>query len=76
MMVPGKAVRDDGAPIALDWRVTRTPEGWRILDVVVEGVSMALAWRNEFDSVIGRAGIDGLLAEMSRRVERRMASSS
>ena len=76
MMVPGKAARDDGAPIAVDWRVTQTPEGWRILDVLVEGVSMALTWRNEFDSVIGRAGMDGLLAEMSRRVEQRMAATS
>lgn len=76
MMVPGKASRADGAPIAVDWRVAQTPEGWRILDVVVEGVSMALAWRNEFDAVIGRVGIDGLLAEMARRTEPRMASAS
>jgi phospholipid transport system substrate-binding protein len=74
VVVPGQARRGDGASIAVDWRLTREPEGWRILDVVVEGVSLALAWRNEFDAVIGRAGLNGLLEEMARRVEPRLAA--
>lgn len=74
MIVPAQARREGGVPVAIDWRVTPAPGGWRILDVVVEGVSLALAWRNEFDAVIGQRGIDGLLDEMARRTGPRMAS--
>jgi phospholipid transport system substrate-binding protein len=74
MVVPAQAKRGGGPPIAIDWRVTPGPDGWRILDLVVEGVSLALAWRNEFDAVIGRTGLNGLLDEMARRVEPRMAA--
>ncbi len=75
MVVPAKARRDGDAPIAIDWRVTRDDGGWRILDVVVEGVSLALAWRNEFDAVITQKGLDGLLDQMERRTSARMAAS-
>lgn len=75
IVVPARAKRDGDAPIAIDWRVTQDTDGWRILDVVVEGVSMALAWRNEFDAVIARDGLDGLLQQMERRTSARMAAA-
>ncbi len=71
VVVPAQARRGNGAPVSIDWRLTQAADGWRILDVVVEGVSLALAWRNEFDAVIGRQGIDGLLDQMARRAETR-----
>jgi ABC-type transporter MlaC component len=36
-----------------------------IVDVVVEGVSMVLTFRSEFDSIVARRGIDGLLRELT-----------
>ena len=76
IVVPARAKRDGDAAITIDWRVTQAADGWRILDVVVEGVSLAVAWRNEFDAVIARNGIDGLLDQMERRTSARMASAS
>jgi phospholipid transport system substrate-binding protein len=50
-------------PLRVDWRVSKSDKGYRINDVVVEGVSMAVTQRQEFSSVIQRNGgqIDALL---------------
>ena len=68
-MVQSVIARPSGAPpIKVDWRVNRTAKGFKITDVVVEGVvvegvSMAVTQRQEFASVIQRNGgqIDALL---------------
>lgn len=55
--------RPQGEPIQVEWRLRREAGGWKIIDVVVEGISMAVTHRSEFSSVIGRHGgrIGGLL---------------
>jgi len=53
---------DSGPPIKVDWRVRHDDGGFKIIDVTVEGVSLALTQREEFAAVIGRNGgtIEGL----------------
>jgi phospholipid transport system substrate-binding protein len=53
-------------PARVDWRVRREDDGdgFKILDVVAEGVSLVVTTRSEFDSAIARGGIDGLLDQM------------
>jgi phospholipid transport system substrate-binding protein len=63
-MVQSMIARPSGAPpIKVDWRVNKTATGFKITDVIVEGVSMAVTQRQEFASVIQRNGgqIDALL---------------
>lgn len=50
--------REQGAPVDVDWRVRLNVRGggYRIVDVVVEGVSMAMTHRSDFDAVIQRGG--------------------
>jgi phospholipid transport system substrate-binding protein len=50
-------------PVKVDWRVAKVDGGFKITDVIVEGVSMAVTQRQEFSSVIQRNGgqIDALL---------------
>jgi phospholipid transport system substrate-binding protein len=62
-LVSSQITRPQGDPIQVEWRLRRAGEGWRIIDVVVEGISMAVTHRSEFSSVIGSHGgrIDGLL---------------
>src|SRR5262249_62019908 len=43
-----------GPPIKVDWRVGKSGEGYKIVDVIVEGISMAVTERQEFASVIQR----------------------
>jgi phospholipid transport system substrate-binding protein len=51
-------------PLLLEWRVREAGRP-AIVDVVVEGVSMVLTFRSEFDSIVARRGIDGLLRELT-----------
>ena len=62
-LVSSQITRPQGDPIQVEWRLRRAGEGWRIIDVVVEGISMAVTHRSEFSSVIGSHGgrIGGLL---------------
>ena len=56
-----------GALIDADWRVRNVDGTLRIIDVMVEGISMAITQRQEFSSVIRRKGIDGLIADLRAR---------
>ena len=49
---------DSGPEIQVDWRVRKKAGRYRVIDVVVAGVSMALTQRSEFASVIQRGGGD------------------
>jgi phospholipid transport system substrate-binding protein len=69
-MVVGSLVEGGPTPIRLDWRLAPAGEGWRVLDVAVEGVSLLVTFRNEFAAVIERHGgqVEGLLMELRQRV--------
>ena len=58
-----------GQPIHIDWRVRHVGEIKRIVDVIVEGVSMGQTQRSEFASVIraNGGGVKGLLDQLRRR---------
>ena len=69
-LVTSEIIRPNGAPPAkVDWRVTRADGAYKITDVVVEGVSMAVTQRSEFASVIQRNGgkVEGLLAMLRQK---------
>lgn len=52
-----------GKPVAMDWRVIRRNGRLWVFDVMVEGMSMGMAHKEEYQSVIRRndGNIDGLL---------------
>ena len=69
-LVASLIVRDDGAPVKVQWRVREGRSELKIVDVVIEGISMAITQRSEFAAVIRRKGgtIDGLLDEIENKV--------
>lgn len=42
-------------------------DGWKIYDVIVEGVSLAITYRSTFNQEISQGGIDGLIASLEAR---------
>ncbi|MSO80154.1 MAG: ABC transporter substrate-binding protein [Alphaproteobacteria bacterium] len=62
---------DQNTPVRVEWRVANAGEVYKIVDVVVEGVSMANTQRDEFSTVIRNNGgnVEGLLVELRRRRE-------
>jgi len=56
-------------PVAVEWRVRDIGGGkFKIVDAVVEGVSMSVTQRSDFDAIVAQGGIDGLLTELKNRV--------
>jgi phospholipid transport system substrate-binding protein len=59
---------DERPPLNVEWRLRNRDDGELVaIDMVVEGVSLIITQRSEFDSVIQRDGMDGLLAELRKR---------
>ncbi len=60
--------RPGGEPIEVDFVLLQGDQGLKIKDVKVEGVSLLVTKRSEFDSVIAQKGIDGLIQAMREKV--------
>jgi phospholipid transport system substrate-binding protein len=52
-------------PILVDYDMERTPNGWKVYDLTVEGVSLVTSYRGTFADQIQQIGIDGLIKTLS-----------
>ena len=48
-------------PGSIDYRMENNPEGWKVYDVLVEGVSLVTTYRGSFSQEVQQSGIDGLI---------------
>lgn len=57
-------------PVAVIWRISHKNETFKIVDLMVEGLSMGLTQQKEFASVIRMNGgkVEGLLNELRKRL--------
>jgi phospholipid transport system substrate-binding protein len=54
-------------PFAVDYRMAKGAEGWKVYDVVVENLSLVTNYRGSFSSEIQRSGIDGLVKVLENK---------
>lgn len=68
-MVNSQIEQPQGASVRVDWRVLDRGGEHRIVDVVVEGVSMAISQRSEFGAVIAQNGgqVEALLVRLRKQ---------
>lgn len=62
------SIEGDDDPAKAVWRVRAHQGEYKIIDVTVDGVSLALTQRREFASVVNRRGLDGLLKLLRKKV--------
>ena len=75
-LVSTTLARPSGPAIAADWRVRVIDGQFRIIDIMVEGISMAITQRSEFASVVKRDGLDGLLTILRARTTKITATAA
>jgi phospholipid transport system substrate-binding protein len=77
-IVTSQIIRPQGPPIEVDWRLENQNGVYKIADVTVDGVSMALTHRAEFASMVQRSGgqMAGLLAAMRAQIAEGIGSST
>ncbi len=68
-------VRGKGEPIQLDYRLEKSPGGWKIYDINVLGVWLVETYRTQFAQEISAKGIDGLIASLAQRNKANSARS-
>ena len=53
--------------IPIDYSMEKTKDGWKVFDVLIDGVSLVTNYRSSFATEIKNAGIDGLVKSLSDR---------
>ncbi|WP_426192310.1 MlaC/ttg2D family ABC transporter substrate-binding protein [Massilia sp. DWR3-1-1] len=56
-----------GEPIQLNYRLSKSPSGWKIFDINVLGAWLVETYRGTFSSEISKGGIDGLIKKLADR---------
>ena len=60
-------VRSGGKPLPIDFQMRKAGANWKVYDINVEGISLVLTYRSEFDAVVKQEGIDGLIKRLSQK---------
>ncbi len=56
-----------GQPIPIDYAMERTDKGWKVYDVMVDGVSLVTTYRGSFNEQVQKGGVDGLVKTLADR---------
>ena len=54
-------------PVAVSYSMKQTSSGWKIYDINIEGVSLVLTYRSEFDTIVRTGGVEGLIKRLQER---------
>jgi phospholipid transport system substrate-binding protein len=64
------ALTRDGKPEVVEvvYVMTQTPEGWKVDDIITDGVSLAKNYKFEFNKILKDKGIDELISRLESKV--------
>ncbi|MGD2074121.1 MAG: ABC transporter substrate-binding protein [Gammaproteobacteria bacterium] len=58
---------DSGQAVEVQYQLYNSGGKWRIYDIVIEGISLAITYRTSFGEQINREGLDSLIAQLAER---------
>jgi phospholipid transport system substrate-binding protein len=64
-----KARLKDGSEYTVDYKLYLSPVGWRVYDVIVEGISLVNNYRSQFERVLSKKSFDALLQDLREKKE-------
>ena len=56
-----------GAATPISYRMHISGEEWKVLDLVVDGISLVNSYRGEYSSIVRKDGLDGLISRMKQK---------
>ena len=56
-----------GKPVTVDYKMEKTPAGWKVYDVVVADLSLVQNYRGSFETEVRKGGIDGLIKALTEK---------
>lgn len=70
VIVQTKIVKSNGEATDLNYLMRQGPGGWQVADVYLDGtISQLATQRSEFNSILRREGVDGLVMALNRKVD-------
>jgi phospholipid transport system substrate-binding protein len=66
-VVVRSAIVNNGSPLELDYRLYKTPQGWRVYAISVLGAWLIQVYQQQFADQIAQHGVDGLLNFLTQR---------
>jgi phospholipid transport system substrate-binding protein len=66
-VVVRSVVMNNGSPVELDYRLYKTPQGWRVYDINVLGAWLIQAYQQQFNEQIQQHGVNGLVQFLTQR---------
>lgn len=67
-------IKSDTVEIPINYKLKLNEGEWFAYDVIVEGVSLVNNYRNTFAVIVKNEGMDGLLSDIQRRIDRYKAA--
>ena len=59
----------DGNEYNVDYKFYSSPAGWRVYDLIVEGISLVNNYRSQFERVLNKKSFDALLQDLREKKE-------
>lgn len=68
-LVKSTVVGNAGENFVVDWRLRKRDDGFKVVDIVVAGVSMAITYRQEYTTIIAQGGgFSALVSRLEKQV--------
>jgi len=58
--------RASGAVIPVDYRLRKTPDGWKAFDVIIEGISYIKNYRTDLGAEVSQKGLEAVIARLEK----------
>ena len=65
--VKTEITQSGGQPIDVDYALAKQDDGWLVIDIIIEGVSLVTNYRSQFASEIKKNGMDSLIIELAKK---------
>ena len=66
VVVRSLVTQHNGPAVGVDYRLEKTPEGWKVYDINIENIWLIQNYRNQFAQQIQKSGIDGLIKALNQ----------
>ncbi|HEX4201201.1 MAG TPA: ABC transporter substrate-binding protein, partial [Chthoniobacterales bacterium] len=66
--IPTRVTAPNGEPYAVVYRLINLSGGWRIYDVLIEGVSFVANYRAQFDDLVRRGGAAAVIKTLEAKL--------
>jgi phospholipid transport system substrate-binding protein len=65
--VRNQYISEGKQPVAVSYSMKKASSGWKIYDITVEGVSLVLTYRSEFEQITRASGVEGLIKRLQEK---------